>query len=159
MAVGKKAPSAIVAIFEGSPMPNQRMKSGSIAILGIGKSAAITGMPTDRAMLEMPIASPATMPAEAPSDQPIRSRRRLAWMSISEIARARQIDQGVGDLQGARERQVADESQRTRQPARRVTSPIRVSGPTCRSVRGAKPRPRKATSSLSPRALAIAALP
>ena len=48
IAVGKNTPSAMVASFEASPIPNHRIISGSSAIFGIGNSAETSGTPTER---------------------------------------------------------------------------------------------------------------
>ena len=68
--VGKNTLKAIVATFEPSPIPSQRMRSGSSAIFGIGKSAATSGKPTARDTVKSPIMSPAPTPNSVPSTQP-----------------------------------------------------------------------------------------
>jgi hypothetical protein len=70
----------MVAIFGSSPIPSQRIRSGSSAIFGIGNSAEMKVMPTLRAWLNRPIANPTAMPATVPSIQP-------AVMRISEADR------------------------------------------------------------------------
>jgi hypothetical protein len=72
--VGKNTPNAIVATFDGSPMPNHRMNNGRSAIFGTGKSAAVSAMPSARATLNMPIAKPSARPAVVPKIQPIKMR-------------------------------------------------------------------------------------
>src|SRR5204863_316648 len=42
IAIGKKTPSMITATFDASPIPSQRIRSGSSAIFGIGKVPAIS---------------------------------------------------------------------------------------------------------------------
>ena len=68
--VGKNTPSAMVATFDGSPMPNHRISSGSSAILGIGNSADTIGRPAARAAEKMPMARPTARPAAVPMIQP-----------------------------------------------------------------------------------------
>ena len=70
MTVGKNTLSAIVATFEPSPMPSQRIKSGSSAIFGIGNSAATSGRPTARETVNRPIMSPTATPNSVPMTQP-----------------------------------------------------------------------------------------
>src|SRR3954470_4914035 len=60
----------MVAIFEGSPMPNHRISNGSSAILGIGNSADTIGMLAARAAEKMPMARPTARPAAVPISQP-----------------------------------------------------------------------------------------
>ena len=66
----KNTPSAMVAIFGSSPIPSQRINSGSSAIFGIGNSAEMKVMPTPRASVDSPIAKPTITPATVPSSQP-----------------------------------------------------------------------------------------
>ena len=66
----KNTPSAMVAIFGSSPIPSQRINSGSSAIFGIGNSAEMKVMPTPRASVDSPIAKPMITPATVPSSQP-----------------------------------------------------------------------------------------
>src|SRR6185369_8661004 len=64
----------MVATFDASPMPSQRMNSGSSAIFGIGNSAATAGTPIERGSDQMPIAAPTPRPQTVPSDQPVAMR-------------------------------------------------------------------------------------
>src|SRR6266571_5946187 len=70
MTVGKNTPSAMVAIFEVSPIPSQRMSSGRSAIFGIGNSADTIGKPAARASENSPTASPTETPTAVPMIQP-----------------------------------------------------------------------------------------
>src|SRR5262249_39322394 len=76
--VGKNTPSAMVTIFEPSPMPNQMMNSGTNAILGIGNSAATTAMTEDRVDDQSPAAMPKPTPKIVPANQPITRRNNDA---------------------------------------------------------------------------------
>src|SRR5216683_1359335 len=77
MAIGKKTPSATTATLEASPMPSQRISSGSSAILGIGNVAAMSGCTTASAREKNPTATPTLMPASAPIAKPQARRSRL----------------------------------------------------------------------------------
>jgi hypothetical protein len=70
MAIGKKVPSAMVATLEASPMPSQRIRSGSSAIFGIGNSAEMNGTPAERPSDDRPISPPTATPKAAPTSQP-----------------------------------------------------------------------------------------
>src|ERR1700674_5506725 len=70
MTVGKNTPSAMVTIFEVSPIPSQRMSSGKSAIFGIGNRADTIGKPAARANENRPTASPTEMPIAVPMTQP-----------------------------------------------------------------------------------------
>ena len=59
-------------------MPNQTMKSGKSAILGIGNSAETTGESPARITENNAMASPTATPMAVPSVQPTISRNRLA---------------------------------------------------------------------------------
>src|SRR6185437_5167904 len=92
MTVGKKTPSAITATFDGSPMPNHRMKSGRSAIFGIGKSAETTGRPMPRASENNPMARPTARPQRVPTVQPpaMRLSEAARWRASSpETTRSR----------------------------------------------------------------------
>ena len=65
----------MVAIFGCSPIPSQRIRSGSSAIFGIGNSAEMKVMPTLRAMREQADRKADEMPASVPSIQPTPIRR------------------------------------------------------------------------------------
>src|SRR3569833_3043569 len=71
----------MVAIFDGSPMPNHRIRSGSRAILGIGNWADTIGMPAARAAEKLPMAFPAAWPAAVPISQPgtMRPSEAVTW--------------------------------------------------------------------------------
>src|SRR6476619_6270398 len=91
MVVGKKTPSAIVAIFEGSPMPSHRMSSGKSAIFGIGNRADTIEMPIERASPHSPMARPTARPAVVPSAQPMPIRMAeaaICWTSSPLAASA-----------------------------------------------------------------------
>jgi len=77
MAIGKNTPSATTATLEASPMPSQRISSGSRAILGIGKVAAMIGCTTASASAKNPTATPTLTPATAPTPKPQARRSRL----------------------------------------------------------------------------------
>src|SRR5256886_1694247 len=85
IAIGKKTPSMITATFDASPIPSQRIRSGSSAIFGIEKVAAISGLPTASATLQKPVTSPTETPPRAPSPKPRAMRRRLVatWVASS----------------------------------------------------------------------------
>ena len=63
-------------------MPNQRMSKGSMAILGMGKVAAIIGFPRASGMLKKPIRIPTIMPREQARRNPQRIRERLARICL-----------------------------------------------------------------------------
>jgi hypothetical protein len=75
---GKNTPRAITATFDGSPIPSQRIRSGSSAILGMGKVAAMRGVPTASATENTPTTIPTAIPAAPPRTKPRISRLRLA---------------------------------------------------------------------------------
>src|SRR6266496_3384386 len=102
MTVGKNTPSAMVAIFEVSPMPSQRMSSGRSAIFGIGNSADTMGKPAARASENRPTASPTATPTAVPMIQPAPMRssdiETCAHNSPDAASRqsARTIAKGLG---------------------------------------------------------------
>src|SRR5579883_1506724 len=144
MVVGKNTPSAIVAIFDGSPMPNHRISSGSRAILGIGNNAETIGMPAARAAEKMPMASPTASPAAVPISQPgmMRASEAVTWPtsvpSCHSATSAFTTLSGLGMKSGG-SRPVLEAI---------CHSPIRTAntshGRTRRGA-GAKPPPRKGT--------------
>jgi hypothetical protein len=75
MTTGKKTPSAIITTLGASPMPSQRIMSGSSAIFGSGYVAAMSGLPTASASREVPRTRPTRVPVSAPSAKPSPIRR------------------------------------------------------------------------------------
>src|SRR5216684_7004000 len=102
MTVGKNTPSAMVAIFEVSPIPSQRMSSGRSAIFGIGNRADTIGKPAARASENSPTASPTEMPTAVPMIQPapIRTSDIETWAhnspDVASRHSARTIADGLG---------------------------------------------------------------
>src|SRR6266567_4033402 len=92
----------MVAIFEVSPMPSQRMSSGRSAIFGIGNSADTMGKPAARASENRPTASPTATPTAVPMIQPAPMRssdiETCAHNSPDAASRqsARTIAKGLG---------------------------------------------------------------
>src|SRR5689334_22335241 len=134
----------MVAIFDGSPMPNHRIRSGSRAILGIGNSADTIGMPAARAAEKIPMASPTARPAAVPISQPgmMRPSEAVTWPtsvpSCHSATNAFTTLSGLGMKSGG-SRPVLDAA---------CHSAIRTANTTHGRTRrgaGAKPPPRKGT--------------
>src|SRR4029077_11864150 len=145
MTVGKKTPSAMTATFDGSPMPNHRMKSGSSAILGIGKSAETTGRQMPRASEKSPMARPTARPQLVPSAQPtaMRDSDAARWRaSAPETTRARRANTMLHRLG----RKTALSQPSSIAPCQRTTIARKARKGAARRGCGAKPPPRKATA-------------
>lgn len=144
MAVGKKTPSAMVAIFDVSPMPSHRIIRGRSAIFGIGKSAETTEKPAARAKVKRPMPRPSARPATAPSDQPAAMRSAempICWRrSPCAISRqsAAAMASGLGKNSGLTCRKLDAACQSVIRPTSATAPPMRLS-------RGAKPAPRSGT--------------
>src|SRR5712691_1631185 len=134
----------MVAILEDSPIPSQRMSSGSSAIFGTGNSAGMKGNPTERPSQKSPISPPITTPAAVPINQPAailpsdapkcRASSPLAVISSS----ARQIWLGAGRNSGSIRRARPAASHSTSSSAKKAHA-------THGRETGSKPPPRNRT--------------
>ena len=79
----------MVAIFGSSPIPSQRINSGSSAIFGIGNSAEMKVMPTPRASVDSPMREAdddAGHGAEQPARADANDRAETCCQSAPDIA-------------------------------------------------------------------------
>src|SRR5438552_6467222 len=148
MAVEKKTPSAMVAIFGSSPIPSHRIKSGSSAIFGIGNSAEIKVMPRPPASVERPMAKPTMTPAIVPMIQPEPIRitdQDTCCHSAPEVASlviATAIADGAGRNSGLAQPALPASCHSA------MTSASAIQ-PEARPAVGIKPAPRNATGRTS----------
>ena len=63
-------------------MPSQRISSGSSAIFGTGKVAAMIGLPIASSTPKTPTARPTATPASAPRPKPSAIRSRLVTTCV-----------------------------------------------------------------------------
>ncbi len=142
--MGKNTPSAMVAIFDGSPMPNHRISRGSSAIFGIGNSADTIGMPAARAAEKMPMARPTARPAAVPMIQPgtMRLSEAVTWTksvpSTHSVCSAFMTASGLGRKSAGR-RPVLEAACQSA-----ISTANTIHGNTRRGT-GLKPPPRKGT--------------
>ena len=115
-------------------MPSQRIRSGSSAIFGMGKVAAMSGWPTASAREKKPVKTPTATPAAAPAAKPSTSRRRLAptctksWPEAAISPSSRSTPTGDGRKSAGIQPTRVSASQRTRSPASAATRSSRCSG-------------------------------
>ena len=141
----------MVAIFDGSPMPNHRIRSGSSAILGIGNSADTIGMPAARAAEKMPMARPTARPAAVPMIQPGMMRFSEAVDVLDEravepqrVAAPSTTATGLGMKSGGSRPLLEAACQSA------ISTANTIHGSSRRGT-GAKPPPRKGIGRRSPR--------
>src|SRR6185436_15931311 len=138
----------MVAIFGSSPIPSQRISSGSIAIFGIGNSTEMKVMPTPRASVDSPIPKPTMTPATVPSTQPLPIRITEAETccqrarDIASLYIAIAIAEGGGRNSGLTQPALPANCQSA------ITSASAIH-PEARPAFGTKPAPRKATGRAS----------
>ena len=107
----------MVATFDGSPMPNHRISSGSSAILGIGNSADTIGRPAARAAEKMPMARPTARPAAVPMIQPGTMRFSDAVDMLHQRAVEPQLVERAHDGGRARQEERRQQARCSRPPA------------------------------------------
>ena len=78
--------------LDASPMPSHRISSGSSAIFGTGKVAAITGLPIASSTPKTPTARPTATPASAPSPKPSTIRFEAGDDVGGQLARAQHLE-------------------------------------------------------------------
>ena len=85
--IGKNEPRKIINTFEDSPRPSQIMASGIQARGGIGRSILIGVRSTLPSFPYHPERMPMVIPATAPSEKPMITRKRLIPMCSSRRVR------------------------------------------------------------------------
>ena len=73
--MGKKAPKAISATFDGSYIPSQRMNKGTQAREGMLRRDCSSGSSRSRAVRDTPAIQPRAVAVRAPSRKPWTTRQ------------------------------------------------------------------------------------
>ncbi|AFH40258.1 hypothetical protein TtJL18_2433 (plasmid) [Thermus thermophilus JL-18] len=119
---GMNTPKATMAKREPSPKPKMRRRRGKRALFGKALSTETRGSNTSLSVIEIPMASPRTIPGTAPIAIPIPRRPRVAIRSAWRAGSRRKVNAvfrttvGGGKKRASRRPILLDASQRRRRP-------------------------------------------